>query len=112
MQKAIIIVGQYVFTDCLLQNCRLWISREHANNYASIWPLAARKNRFLLNPLPMKEFLTLAGAVTPVFLIVAAGLLLRRFNWLTEEADHSLLRICINLLIPALILSSILGNEK
>jgi hypothetical protein len=60
----------------------------------------------------MKEFLTLAAAVTPIFVIVAAGLVLRRFNWLTEEADRSLLRICIHFLIPALILASILGNEK
>jgi malate permease and related proteins len=59
----------------------------------------------------MKEFLALAGAVLPVFAIVPAGLVLRRLNWLTEEADHSLLRICINLFIPALIFASILGNE-
>jgi hypothetical protein len=44
--------------------------------------------------------------------MVAAGLLLRRFRWLTEDADQSLLRVCINLLTPALIFASILGNEK
>jgi len=59
----------------------------------------------------MKEFLVLGGAVLPIFAIVAAGLLLRRLNWLTEDADHSLLRVCINLFVPALIFASILGNE-
>ncbi len=38
--------------------------------------------------------------------------MLRRLRWLTEEADTSLLRICINLLIPALIFGSIVGNER
>jgi len=59
----------------------------------------------------MREFLILAGSVAPIFAIITAGLLLRRFNWLTEDADQSLLKIVINLLIPALILASILGNE-
>jgi hypothetical protein len=38
-------------------------------------------------------------------------LLIRKLNWLTEEADHSLLRVNINLLVPCLILDSTLGNS-
>jgi len=60
----------------------------------------------------MTEFLALSGAVVPVFAIIGAGCLLRRCDWLTEDADHSLLKICINLLIPALIIDSILGNPR
>jgi hypothetical protein len=35
---------------------------------------------------------------------------MRTRNWLTAEADQSLMRLVINLLIPALIFSSVLGN--
>jgi len=41
---------------------------------------------------------------------MAVGLWLRRQNWLTAEADASLMRVCINLLIPALIFDSVFGN--
>jgi predicted permease len=56
------------------------------------------------------EFMTVLGAVLPVFCIAGAGAAMRRLNWLTEEADQSLLRVTINLLIPCLILDSVLGN--
>jgi predicted permease len=58
----------------------------------------------------MDQFHTVLGAVVPVFGVVVAGLLFRKFNWLTEEADQSLLRININVLYPCLILDSALGN--
>jgi len=51
------------------------------------------------------------AAVAPIFVIIALGFLLRRTGVLTEEADTSLLRICVNLLYPCLIASSIIGNE-
>jgi predicted permease len=41
---------------------------------------------------------------------MGAGFLLRRVRWLTEEADDSFLRICVNVLLPALIFESVLGN--
>jgi predicted permease len=50
------------------------------------------------------------GAVLPVFGIAVVGLVIRRLNWLTEEADQSLLRVNINLLYPCLILDAALGN--
>ncbi|MEI8340993.1 MAG: AEC family transporter, partial [Verrucomicrobiota bacterium] len=52
----------------------------------------------------------LLAAVAPVFLIILAGFIIRRVGWLTREADHSLLRVCVNVLMPCLILDSILGN--
>jgi len=53
---------------------------------------------------------TVLGAVLPVFGIMVAGFGLRRIQWLTAEADQSLLRLCVNLLLPALIFESVLGN--
>jgi predicted permease len=58
----------------------------------------------------MSEFLTVLGAVVPVFGIAAVGLVIRKLNWLTEEADQSLLRVNINLLLPCLILDAAIGN--
>lgn len=58
----------------------------------------------------MNEFLTVLGAVLPVFGVVVVGLFIRKLNWLTEEADNSLLRVTVNLLLPCLILDSALGN--
>jgi predicted permease len=58
----------------------------------------------------MNEFTTVLKAVIPIFGIAVAGLFIRKLNWLSEEADHSLLRLNINLLLPCLILDSTLGN--
>lgn len=58
----------------------------------------------------MSEFATVLNAVIPVFAIMAAGLAIRRLNWLTEDADHSLLRVVINLLMPCLILDTAASN--
>jgi len=58
----------------------------------------------------MNEFGTVLNAVIPVFAIMAAGLVIRRVNWLTEEADQSLFRVVINLLMPCLILDTASGN--
>ena len=53
---------------------------------------------------------TLLAAVAPVFLVILAGFAIRRAGWLTEEADASLMRVVVNLLVPCLILDNILGN--
>jgi len=58
----------------------------------------------------MNEFSTVLKAVIPIFSSALVGLLIRKLNWLTEEADQSLLRVNINLLLPCLILDSTLGN--
>ncbi len=59
----------------------------------------------------MGEYNAVMGAVLPVFLIVAAGGAMRRANWLTTEADRSLMKLVVNLLMPALILDALLGNQ-
>src|ERR1022692_4505809 len=58
----------------------------------------------------MNEFLTGLTAVLPVFGIMGIGLWLRRRGWLSADADASLMRVTINLLLPALIFDSVLGN--
>ena len=58
----------------------------------------------------MNELLTVLTAVLPVFGIMAIGLLLRRRDWLSADADASLMRVTINLLLPSLIFDSVLGN--
>ncbi|HTD67992.1 MAG TPA: AEC family transporter [Candidatus Limnocylindria bacterium] len=59
----------------------------------------------------MSEFLTVLTAVLPIFCIAGAGVLLRQLNWLTADADASLLRVTVNVLTPCLIFDSILGNQ-
>lgn len=53
---------------------------------------------------------TILEALLPVFMLMLAGFVLRRVRWLTEEADQSLLKICVNVLLPCLIFESVLGN--
>lgn len=59
----------------------------------------------------MTEYWTILGAVLPIFLVIAAGGAIRRVGWLTEEADQTLMRLVVNLLVPALILDALLGNQ-
>jgi predicted permease len=59
----------------------------------------------------VQAFWTVLTAVVPVFLIIVAGWGMRRMDWLTEEADASLLRMAIYLLMPCLILDSLIGSQ-
>ena len=58
----------------------------------------------------MNEFLIVVTAVLPVLFTALVGILMRRVNCLTEEADKSLLQLTINLLIPCFIFDKLLGN--
>jgi predicted permease len=58
----------------------------------------------------MSQTTTILNAVVPVFGVMGLGVLIRRLNWLTEEADKSLMRVCVNVLLPCLILDKSLGN--
>ncbi|NBV23550.1 MAG: AEC family transporter [Proteobacteria bacterium] len=58
----------------------------------------------------MNEFYVVLSAVLPVLAIAVAGVAMRKLDWLTEEADHSLLRVTINLLVPAFIFDKVLNN--
>jgi predicted permease len=51
------------------------------------------------------------SAVAPVYLLVGVGAWLRRAEWLTHEADESLLRVVVNVLTPCLILDNVMANE-
>lgn len=56
------------------------------------------------------NFLQILAIVAPVFVMIASGAGLRVLGWLKPEADSSLLKIGVNLLYPALIADTILGN--
>jgi len=58
----------------------------------------------------MNQTATILNAVIPIFGVMGLGVLIRRLNWLTEEADKSLMRVCVNVLLPCLILDKCLGN--
>src|SRR4051812_28089550 len=82
-------------------------------------PLSFLRQHSLAFPFPafllafartMNETSTILSAVVPVFGIIALGLFIRKLNWLTEEADNSLMRVCVNVLMPCLILDKCLGN--
>lgn len=59
----------------------------------------------------MIDIWTVFSAVLPTYVLVAVGVWLRRVEWLTHEADESLLRVVVNVLAPCLILDNVLGNE-
>ena len=50
------------------------------------------------------------AAIAPVFLITLAGFTIRRAGVLSAEADSTFLRVCVNVLYPCLILTTIVGN--
>lgn len=58
----------------------------------------------------MREYLDLLNTILPVLGVIAAGFVIRRLNWLSEEADASLMRVVVNLLTPCLVADTILGN--
>jgi malate permease and related proteins len=59
----------------------------------------------------MREFLFVLFAVMPVFCVALSGFVMRRLNWLSSEADESLLKMTINILAPCLIFMSIINNQ-
>ncbi len=59
----------------------------------------------------MPEWVQVISATAAVFAVVALGFGLRRRGWLTAEADESLLRLVVRVLMPALILRVVIGND-
>jgi len=59
----------------------------------------------------MIDFWTVFSAVMPAYCLVAVGVLLRKADWLTHDADESLIRVVVNVLTPCLILDNVLNNE-
>lgn len=60
----------------------------------------------------MHEWQIMLSAVAVVFGVMATGAVARGLDWLTEEADQTLIRLTIRLLFPALVIQTIAGNEK
>lgn len=59
----------------------------------------------------MHEYLQVLGAVLPLFLIMAVGAAVRRLGILDEQADRSMLNLCVHLLLPCLILDHVIASE-
>ena len=60
----------------------------------------------------MHEYWQILGGVIPLFVLMAVGAAMRRVRILNEEADRSLLDLCVHLLLPCLILDHIMANEE
>lgn len=60
----------------------------------------------------MDQLPVILSAVGSVFAVVGIGLLVRWLGWLTEEADHSLIRLTIRVFFPALIITNIARNTQ
>lgn len=59
----------------------------------------------------MHEYLQVLGGVVPLYLIIAVGAAVRRLGLLDEQADRSILNLCVHLLLPCLILGHLISNE-
>lgn len=60
--------------------------------------------------MPTASMAGIWTAVLPVLGAILMGALMRRLNWLTTEADTSMMRVTINVFTPCLIFDSVLGN--
>jgi predicted permease len=60
----------------------------------------------------MLDQATIVGLVFAVFLVLGIGASLRRFNVLTHEADESLLKLVIRVLVPCFFFDNVVGNPK
>lgn len=59
----------------------------------------------------MTSYVQLLLITLPVFALFGLGIGARRLGWLNEAAEGSLLKLIVNLLYPALIFRSVLGNS-
>ena len=50
-------------------------------------------------------------ALVPVVFIIGVGVLLRKFEILSEEIEHGMMRMVVQVLLPALALANIIGNK-
>lgn len=56
-------------------------------------------------------YLVMVSAAASVYAVIALGGLMRWLGWLTEEADQSLLKLIIRVLMPCLIFTAVTDNE-
>ena len=62
--------------------------------------------------MPPDHWQSILSVVTSVFLVVGTGMAARWLGWLTAEADKSLLRLVIRVLIPCLIFRVVVDNPS
>lgn len=60
----------------------------------------------------MLDYASILTVVLPVYLTMAAGFTMRKRRLLTDEVDAGVMRLCVNLLTPCLILERVVGNES
>ncbi len=60
----------------------------------------------------MAQWLNMLAVVGAVFGVMGVGGLARRLNWLSEDADRSLLNLIVRILFPALILDVIMSQGR
>lgn len=58
------------------------------------------------------DTVTILNAVVPVYLMMTAGAMSRKFGLLPQTADAGLLKLCVNLLFPCLIMERLVGNPE
>lgn len=58
----------------------------------------------------MPTYFELLGLIAPVFALIALGSVVRFVGWLTPESDQGMFKLVLNVLYPALIFKSVLGN--
>ena len=66
---------------------------------------------FALLAASMHEYLIVLGGVIPLFVIMGIGAVVRRSGLLNEQADRSILNLCVHLLLPCLILDHLIASE-
>lgn len=59
----------------------------------------------------MQEYLKILGGVIPLFFLAGIGAVARRRRLLNEQADRTLLDLCVHLLLPCLILDHVMASE-
>lgn len=59
----------------------------------------------------MHEYWQILGSVIPLFLLMAVGAAVRRARVLNEQADRTILDLCVHLLLPCLILDHVMASE-
>ncbi|GEP45214.1 malate permease [Brevifollis gellanilyticus] len=62
--------------------------------------------------MPGLDFASILTVVLPVYLTMAAGFTMRKMELLTAEVDAGVMRLCVMLLTPCLILDRVVGNES
>lgn len=58
----------------------------------------------------MTSYLQLLLLILPVFGVMGIGVAMRRRNWLTVEADQSLIRLVVNVFYPCLVFENVYAN--